>query len=113
MRVFAVAKVFVVNERGEFLALRRDPHDFNRPGQWDFPGGQVEIGEELLAAARRETGEETGFSPKNLQLVYGVSGVNQKGNVIWLFFTEHVQGRPEVRLSHEHVESAWLTPKEF
>jgi 8-oxo-dGTP diphosphatase len=113
VKTFAIVKVLVVNERGELLALQRDPNDLNRPGQWDFPGGNVEDGEELAAAARRETQEETGLDVAGLELVYGVSAENPKGSGTWLFFLARVQGRPEVRLSHEHVAFRWVSPAEF
>lgn len=43
----------VVNERGEWLMIRRN-------GRWDLPKGHVEKGETTQVAAAREIAEETG-----------------------------------------------------
>lgn len=43
----------VLNERGEWLMIRRN-------GRWDLPKGHVECGEGLAACAAREIAEETG-----------------------------------------------------
>jgi 8-oxo-dGTP pyrophosphatase MutT (NUDIX family) len=52
----AGAVVFRRSERGIRLLLLRAYQN------WDFPKGLVEPGEEPLAAARREVGEETGLT---------------------------------------------------
>ncbi|MGZ6290214.1 MAG: 8-oxo-dGTP diphosphatase [Bdellovibrionota bacterium] len=36
-------------------------------GKWNTPGGKIHEGEEAMAAAMRETHEETGITPANLQ----------------------------------------------
>ena len=43
----------VVNDRGEWLMMRRN-------GRWDFPKGHLECGERIEECAAREVGEETG-----------------------------------------------------
>ena len=50
-------EVFLVHPGGPFWA-RRDA------GAWTIPKGEIGPGEDPLAAARRETGEETGFTPE-------------------------------------------------
>lgn len=49
------AAVIVMNEKQEILLLRGPKRG------WEMPGGQVEEGESLKAAAIRETMEETGI----------------------------------------------------
>jgi ADP-ribose pyrophosphatase YjhB (NUDIX family) len=48
----------VVND-GKALIVKR-AHE-PRKGEWSLPGGRVELGESLVAAARREIKEETGL----------------------------------------------------
>ena len=50
-------EVFLVHPGGPFWA-RKDA------GAWTIPKGEIGEGEDELAAARRETAEETGFEPE-------------------------------------------------
>jgi len=45
------------------LLTRRTDRLRHHPGQWSFPGGKVEAGEEPLATALREAAEEIGLAP--------------------------------------------------
>ena len=47
----------VVNDRGEWLMMRRN-------GRWDLPKGHLEAGESLAACAEREIAEETGIAAR-------------------------------------------------
>ena len=47
----------VVNDRGEWLMIRRN-------GRWDLPKGHLEAGESLAACAEREIAEETGIAAR-------------------------------------------------
>ena len=49
-------EVFLVHPGGPFWA-KKDA------GAWTIPKGEIVEGEDALAAARRETAEETGFTP--------------------------------------------------
>src|SRR4051812_2166768 len=77
MKTKIIAKVLVINEDGQVLLVRRSKTDPNRPGDWDYPGGGVESGEDYAAAAARELLEEVGISTRasELQLVYTGTGV--------------------------------------
>jgi predicted NUDIX family NTP pyrophosphohydrolase len=50
-----VLEVFLVHPGGPFFARKDD-------GAWSIPKGEIEPGEDPLAAARREFTEETGFT---------------------------------------------------
>lgn len=113
MHSFVVAKVIVVNEAGEMLALHRSMDDVRRPGQWDFPGGHVDEGEDMRQAARRETIEEAGLDLSDLRLVFALSDMTPNGAGSWLVFVAHVSGSPNIALSHEHDDYKWMKPSEF
>ena len=52
-----ILEVFLVHPGGPFWA-KKDA------GAWTIPKGEIDEGEDELAAARRETAEETGFAPE-------------------------------------------------
>lgn len=51
----------VVIRKGDRIALIQRDKEPSK-GRWTFPGGAVELGEEIRRAARREAWEETGLS---------------------------------------------------
>lgn len=55
-RIVPAVAVAVVNDAGQLLMIRRTDND-----QWAIPGGQQEVGETPVQAARREVLEETGI----------------------------------------------------
>jgi predicted NUDIX family NTP pyrophosphohydrolase len=52
-----ILEVFLVHPGGPFWT-KKDA------GAWTIPKGEIDAGEDELAAARRETAEETGFTPE-------------------------------------------------
>jgi 8-oxo-dGTP diphosphatase len=52
--------VAAVVRRGDAILVTRRPDRPGRRGQWEFPGGKVEPGEDEPAALRREIREELG-----------------------------------------------------
>ncbi len=73
-------EVFLAHYGGPFF-VKKDL------GAWSFPKGHVELGEELLTAARREFKEETGFDiPVDAQMIK-IGEVSRPGKVVhvWAF----------------------------
>lgn len=56
-----VAAAAIFNERGEVLLALRPAH-LHQGGLWEFPGGKLEPGEQVVAALARELYEELGIS---------------------------------------------------
>lgn len=83
---------------------------------WDFPKGMMEAGEEPLAAARRETAEETGL--RDLDFTFG-EGYRETlpyaaGKVARYYLAETHEERIDLPISHElgrpeHHEWRWVT----
>jgi 8-oxo-dGTP diphosphatase len=92
---------FVTNAVGEVLLVRTDW----RADTWELPGGQVEAGESLMEAARREVLEEAGVDVR----LSGVTGVYQnlgRGILTVVFRGEAIGGAP--RPSAETPEVAFV-----
>ena len=97
-------------QQGEhYLLLQRGPQQ-THPLQWEFPGGKVEVGEELEAALRREWKEELEVVIKVGEALPSVV-VHKKNLSIELlpFYCQLVRG--ELTLL-EHIQQAWLLPEE-
>src|SRR5690349_15330063 len=58
--------IYRLKPRLEFLLVHPGGPYWTRKddGAWSIPKGEIEAGEDLLQAARRETEEETGFVPR-------------------------------------------------
>lgn len=95
------------NARGEVLICQRPAHKLY-PGEWEFPGGKVEPGENVLAALRRELQEELCIDVQDsrplicLRYVYPELSVELD---TWLVRAWH--GEPRAT---EHPATAWVAP---
>jgi 8-oxo-dGTP diphosphatase len=69
-----VPAVGVVCFRGDKVLLIRRGRP-PRQGQWSLPGGRIEPGEPVMAAALRELEEETGIQAELLGLIDVVDGI--------------------------------------
>lgn len=114
MRAVLVAKVVVLNPAGQILLLRRSETDPRRPGDWDFPGGGVEAGEDFATAAARELYEEAHIDvpAASLELLYIGTEFYTPGNetVHRALFMVHVSDEAIacLELSFEHDLSEWM-----
>jgi 8-oxo-dGTP diphosphatase len=99
---------------GKLLALKRSDKSFSRPGAWDFPGGNLEFGEDVEECILREIKEETNLKVKNLQSLHIISEIDEKKNIFWVeicYLCDY--GKGEIKLSDEHSEYKWLKKNEF
>jgi len=98
--IVAVAGL-VVDETGRVLMIR------NLRDEWEFPGGQVEEGENLVEALRREVWEETGITISVGDLV-GVYSNVQSCIVMLDFLCRPLSG--DLKTSSESLEVEWVNP---
>lgn len=113
-KVFAAAKAVIVNTKGEILMLHSSAVD-GEGNAWDFPGGRLEAGEEVLEAVIRETQEEAGITldPTKAQLltsdVFTGFGKTAGDAVMKTFYVfEGINAEPT--LSWEHDDYMWFAP---
>ena len=73
---------------------------------WEFPGGQVEEGENLIEAFQREVQEETGVTASIGSLVGVYSNIKTPTILSFGFLGDYVSG--ELRTSDESLETEWV-----
>ncbi|MEO6761056.1 MAG: NUDIX hydrolase [Candidatus Saccharimonadales bacterium] len=111
MKSKVVAKAVIFNKDGEVLLLKRSLKDKRRPGRWDFPGGGVEVGEDVLHGVLREIREEAGLRliKSKVRLIYAASNFWKPTNqgVTRLLYIGSLPEGQLVHLSFEHDEFKW------
>jgi 8-oxo-dGTP diphosphatase len=106
-------KAIIFNERKEVLAIHRTKTAPSNPNKWDFPGGDLDFGEDAIKGITREVKEEVEIEIKNLKPFDVESHVNEKGD-FWVTIAYIAKAiSDKVVLSFEHDEFKWLTAKEF
>jgi 8-oxo-dGTP pyrophosphatase MutT (NUDIX family) len=72
--VVTIAKALVRRPDNLVLGLTRSARDYHRPGEYDLPGGGLEIGETVEAGLARELMEEAGLQhPQGLRLLHAMT----------------------------------------
>ncbi|MEK4485492.1 NUDIX hydrolase [Psychrobacillus sp. FSL H8-0484] len=104
----------VENEQGEILLVK------TQHGGWVYPGGQVEVGENLINALIREVKEESGIDiiVSNLIGVYSNTGIHKwyddvtdvPTKLMMDYVCKPVSG--ELSTSEETSESRWVAKDE-
>lgn len=80
-RSLPVAAAIAVVVRGERLLLVRRSHKPDA-GRWGFPGGKIEPGETVIAAALRELDEETGVSADAVEVLTALDVIRRDGAIL-------------------------------
>ena len=73
---------------------------------WEFPGGQVEEGENLIEALQREIHEEAGVTASIGSLVGVYSNIKTPTKLAFGFLGNYVSG--ELTTSDESLETEWV-----
>lgn len=104
-------KVFIFNQEGDVLLLKRNPETHPDVGeQWDIPGGRINTGDSLFMNLSREVVEETGLLLVEQPKVLFVQDIFPDGkHVVRITYAGKATGT--VVLSKEHTEFAWI-PRE-
>lgn len=90
----------ITHPNGKVLLIR-SPHR-----GWEFPGGQVEEGENLIEALQREIQEESGVTASIGALVGVYSNIKAPTKLMFGFLGDYVCG--ELETSDESIETKWV-----
>ncbi len=106
-------KAIIFNKEGKILTIYRSETAPSRPNTWDFPGGDLDFGEDTIKGILREVKEETGLDIKELTIFDAVSKIDEKGE-FWVTIAYKAKtDSDKVTLSFEHTQFKWVTPEEF
>lgn len=95
---------------GKILVGQR-PENHTLAGQWEFPGGKIEIGETPEEALARELSEELGIESTIGELKLACT--HQYGDVgILILFFEVLFWKGEPKAKH-HMMLEWIYPEEL
>jgi 8-oxo-dGTP diphosphatase len=95
---------------GKVLLARRSSGRKAYPGLWSFPGGHVEVGENLEEALVREMREELGIVPivfEALDLIADPNAPATNPATYHMYGVTRWQGEPIIR-DNEHTELGWF-----
>lgn len=103
------ACVFILNNSGQILLLKRAANDCWMAGKWGLPGGKLDKGEQFEQAAIRESKEETGLSICEPKLVHILK--NTKYDV--KYFTVGSWFGKIILDPVEHSDYQWIAPRDI
>jgi 8-oxo-dGTP pyrophosphatase MutT (NUDIX family) len=113
-KIVLVNRCIIAGPESKTLILERSSQDIHNPGEWEFPGGKLDTGQDLSHALEREVLEETGLLIEPIsRLVFAESYVIGNGKYagmpyVALFGLGRVVGGT-LTLSSEHTQSAWVS----
>jgi ADP-ribose pyrophosphatase YjhB (NUDIX family) len=98
-------------EKGRLLMIKE--HKNTAGPAWNFPSGRIETGEDIIAAARRETKEETGLDIEIREPTGVYQFTSRTGHPILLFHFIAVHAGGSIELENGITEYRWITAQEI
>lgn len=108
--------IMIKNKKGEILlGLRQGSHG---AGEWSFPGGHLEFGENFFQTAKRETKEECGLTIDKCKLIsvaeeFRYLKTDGKHCVNIGILAKYEGGRPKVMEPKKCQEWQWFSLKKL
>lgn len=102
----------VIEKNGKFLLLKRGLNSKSFQGQWDFPGGKLNAGENPIQAIIREVREETSYEINPGDEVKKENYCCEKHNLLVHYFVP-IAVFGELKLNSEHSDFAWVAKEKM
>jgi 8-oxo-dGTP diphosphatase len=101
-------RAVVRDAEGRCLLIRRSAANKSFVGQWEWPGGKVDPGEDFVTALHRELAEETGLTVA-LTGFAGATSFDMPQTHVVVLCMDAAQTAGEIRLSEEHDAAEWVS----
>lgn len=104
----------ILNEKGKILLMKRSKKlAYHRTtiGLWSIPGGEVEFGEMVTEAVRREVKEELGVEIELIRLIGHWDQILPKSKVHWhsvTFLSKILDGKPKLLEPNKFDKLKWF-----
>lgn len=106
-------KIIIFNSQGKFLALHRTKTAPSNPCKWDFPGGELDFGEDAIEGIIREAKEEAGLEIQKPK-PFDVDSRTVEDGSFWITIAYKAEiDSDKIVLSYEHDEFKWISPEDF
>ncbi|MEO6536728.1 MAG: NUDIX hydrolase [Candidatus Paceibacterota bacterium] len=108
-------KVFLKNEEGKILLLKRSEEKYGKTnGSWDIVGGRIDPGTGLIENLKREVQEETQLTITSTPKLIGAQDIipNDERHIVRLTYVANTIGEPVLDLS-ENTEYKWMSLEEL
>lgn len=115
-KLFFVSKCVLINEKNEFLILKRTDYKNDGTGDlWDIPGGSVDENEDVNLAVKREAREELQIEINETKVfnIDSGKGIPSGQFIFVLFASKDYDLKEGIQLSHEHSEYKWISVDEI
>ena len=105
----------IIERKGKILLVKEAQKSVK--GKWSQPAGWVDLGENLIEAAKREVEEETGFefTPTNLLGIYSLvkKELDDIHHPIKIILLGRISLKQKKPLADDISEIRWFSPKEI
>ncbi len=98
-------------KRGKQILVGQRPENHSLAGQWEFPGGKIELGESPEYALARELKEELDIEAEIGELKLAITHSYEDVGIVILYYeVSYWKGEPK-NIHHHSLE--WIYPEEL
>lgn len=108
--------VLILNNKDETLLLKRSKNAKNEVGYWQKVGGEVDYGEKVADAMKREAKEEIGAEIEIIGYFPHSDHIIKKDSQHWIGFNylgRIKSGRPRIMEPKKHDDLKWFSIKKL